>query len=63
MQSDEAKDIVRQATQSRSYTKLIVAHKQDPRLIFNHHLTKILAMKLVKETSLSVNSCEQLKAM
>ena len=48
MQSDEAKDIVRQAVHSHSYIKVIEAVKQEldqPRLIFNHHLTKMLAMK------------------
>ena len=58
MQSDEAKDIVRQASQSRNYAKVVEALKREfdqPRLIFNHHLTKMLAMKYVKDDNKSLS--------
>ncbi len=58
MQSDEAKDIVRQASQSRNYAKVVEALKREfdqPRLIFNHHLTKMLAMKSVKDDNKSLS--------
>ena len=57
MQSDEAKDIVRQASQSRNYAKVVEALKREfdqPRLIFNHHLIKLIA-KPVKDNNTSLS--------
>ena len=47
MLSDEAKDIVRQAALSKSYAKVVEALKREydqPRPIFNHHLSKMLSL-------------------
>ena len=58
MQSVEAKDIVRQAAQSRSYTKVVEVLKREfdqPRLIFNRHLARMLAMKPVKDDNKSLS--------
>ena len=57
MEMTEAKEIVRQASQSQCYSKTVEALKREydqPRLLFAHHINRLLHLRAVKDDNRSL---------